>query len=127
MVTQTQHTASSGWRIRAHSSVQNQAMTTNSLWLDAFSSSSAQLKSDYGVVLLALEDLAVDGCDRLVALIIGQPTLLKVMKGPDIQTEIVLDHLATTMCTFYLDPTSPGIPIETSINIYVVSLGWKLS
>ena len=102
-------------------------MTTNSLWLDAFSSSSAQLKSDYGVVLLALEDLAVDGCDRLVALIIGQPTLLKVMKGPEIQTEIVLDHLATTMCTFYLDPTSPGIPIETSINIYVVSLGWKLS
>ena len=92
-------------------------MVSNSLWLDAFSSSSAQLKSDYGVVFLALDDLAFDGCDRLAALVVGQPTILKIMQGPELQTEIVLDHLATTMCTFYLDHTFPGMSSLTC-NLY---------
>lgn len=83
-------------------------MATNSLWLDAFSSSSAQLKSDYGVILLALDDLAGDGCDRLAALVIGQPTLLKIIKGPDLEMEIVLNRLASTMCTFHWELGSAG-------------------
>ena len=86
-------------------------MAVNSLWLDAFCSSSSEnhVKSECGVVLLALDDLAVDGSDRLVALAVGRTeSILKIMHGPELQTQIALPLMAVAMCTFHLDDSLPG-------------------
>ena len=84
------------------------AASKNPLWVDAFYSTTCQLKSDYGVVLLALEDLAGDGSDRLVVLLIGQPSLLKVLYGADLVAQITLPEVAVALCIFYLDASCAG-------------------
>lgn len=81
----------------------------NQLWLDAFYSVSLRLKAECGVVLLALEDLAKDGADRLVTLLVGeQASQLKIIHGTDLQCEIVLPQMAMALCTFRMDGSLPG-------------------
>lgn len=85
-------------------------MSRNQLWLDAFYSSSLNLKAECGVVFLALEDLAKDGVDRLLALLVGyEESHLKILNGADLQCEISLPEMAVALCTFSMDGSLPGI------------------
>jgi hypothetical protein len=85
-------------------------MSRNQLWLDAFYSSSINLKAECGVVLLALDDLAKDGKNRLLALLIGyEISYLKILNGTDVQCEISLPEMAVALCTFSMDGSLPGI------------------
>ena len=87
------------------SAVKNQQQ----LWLDAFYSVSLNLKAECGVVVLALEDLAKDGADRLVALLVGeQMSPLRIVRGTELQCEIVLPQMAVALCTFSMDGSLPG-------------------
>lgn len=84
-------------------------MAKNQLWLDAFYSVSLHLKAECGIVLLTLEDLAKDGSDRLVALLIGEQfSQLRIVRGTDLQCEIVLPQMAVALCTFQMDGSLPG-------------------
>jgi len=80
----------------------------NPLWLDAFYDASCQLKSRYGVVLLALADLANDGDDRLVATTVDDQSQIRIFQGPYLQSDISLPQMAVTMCTFHMDESLPG-------------------
>lgn len=85
-------------------------MSRNQLWLDAFYSTSLNLKAECGVVFLALEDLAKDGADRLLVLLVGyEQSYLKILNGTDLQCEISLPEMAVALCTFSMDSSLPGI------------------
>ena len=91
-------------------------MSKNQLWLDAFYSSSLNLKAECGVVLLATDDLAKDGTNRLLALLIGyELSYLKILNGTDLQCEISLPEMAVALCTFSMDGSLPGIFIRENI------------
>lgn len=84
-------------------------MSGRQLWLDAFYSGSLGFKSECGVVLLALDDLAGDGCHRLAALLVGfESSRLRVLDGTRVQCEIVLPQMASAMCTFSTEGSLPG-------------------
>lgn len=85
-------------------------MSRNQLWLDACRSSALSLKAECGVVLLTLEDLANDGINRLLALLVGyELSHLKILNGTELQCEITLPEMAVAICTFSVDGSPPGI------------------
>lgn len=60
-------------------------------------------------MFLALEDLAKDGTDRLLALLIDfEQSRLKILNGADLQCEITLPEMAIALCTFSMDGSLPG-------------------
>lgn len=84
-------------------------MSKRQLWLDAFYSASLNFKSECGVVLLALEDLARDGSGRLAALLVGfETSYLRILNGADVQCEIALPQMTVAMCTFSMEGSLPG-------------------
>lgn len=84
-------------------------MSRNQLWVDAFYSSSLGLQSECGVAFLAVADLANDGSDRLLALLVGyEISQLKILNGADLQCEIELPETAVALCTFTIDASLPG-------------------
>ncbi len=78
------------------------------LWLDAFYDTTCQLKSRYGVVLLALDDLVNDGDGRLVVTLVDDQSQIRIFQGPYLQAQISLPQLASSLCTFYMDESIPG-------------------
>ncbi|EFX84297.1 hypothetical protein DAPPUDRAFT_314992 [Daphnia pulex] len=95
-------------------------MSKNQLWLDAFHSSSLNLKAECGVVLLAVDDLAKDGTNRLLALLVGyELSYLKILNGTDLQCEISLPEMAVALCTFSMDGSLPGIAVGAGSSLYI--------
>lgn len=87
-------------------------MSKNATWLDAFYSSSLQLKAECGVVFLALDDLAKDRSDRLLVLLVGyELSHLKILNGTDVHCEISLPEMAVAICTFSIAGSLPGIRV----------------
>ncbi|XP_057381177.1 Bardet-Biedl syndrome 1 protein-like [Daphnia carinata] len=95
-------------------------MSRNQLWLDACRNSSVNLKSECGVVLLDVEDLAKDGINRLLALLVGyELSHLKIFNGTDLQCEITLPEMAVAICTFNIDGSPPGIAVGAGSSLYI--------
>ena len=96
-------------------------MSKNQLWIDAFYSTTLQLKSECEVVFLALEELANDGAGRLVALLVGEKqSQLKIINGTEQQCEITLPQMAVAMCTFSMDGSLPGKLMFILISDYLI-------
>ncbi|KAK4014414.1 hypothetical protein OUZ56_026937 [Daphnia magna] len=95
-------------------------MSRNQLWLDACRNSSVNLKSECGVVLLDVEDLAKDGINRLLALLVGHElSHLKIFNGMELQCEISLPEMAVAICTFSIDGSPPGIAVGAGSSLYI--------
>lgn len=83
-------------------------MASNCLWLDAFYEQCSQLRSSYGFVILALDDLVNDADHRLAVLLAEPKSRVRIYQGLNLQCEISVPELACFMCTFHMNSSLPG-------------------